>query len=101
MERFYTTAALWSKSAVTSATTQPTSPPLTTSPANGAVRSPGDGRLADGKIEAYVGPHTLGGADDLEQVIVDFIKGARKRLDIAVQELDSEAIVQIWLESWV
>src|SRR6185436_13837025 len=40
-------------------------------------------------------------ADDLEAVIVDFIAGARKRLDIAVQELDSEPIARaILAASW-
>jgi hypothetical protein len=29
--------------------------------------------FAEGKIEAYVGPPELGAADDLEQVIVEFI----------------------------
>ena len=47
--------------------------------------------FAEGKIEAYVGPPELGAADDLEQVIVDFIAGAKSRLDIAVQEIDSRA----------
>jgi phosphatidylserine/phosphatidylglycerophosphate/cardiolipin synthase-like enzyme len=57
--------------------------------------------FADGKIEAYFGPPELGAADDLEQVIVDFIGGARKRLDIAVQELDSEVIARaILAASW-
>jgi phosphatidylserine/phosphatidylglycerophosphate/cardiolipin synthase-like enzyme len=57
--------------------------------------------FADGKIEAYVGPPSLGAADDLEQVIVDFMAGARKRLDIAVQELDSEVIARAILSaSW-
>jgi phosphatidylserine/phosphatidylglycerophosphate/cardiolipin synthase-like enzyme len=57
--------------------------------------------FADGKIEAYFGPPGLGAADDLEQVIVDFIGGARKRLDIAVQELDSEVIARaILAASW-
>ena len=57
--------------------------------------------FADGKIEAYVGPQELGAADDLETVIVDFIGGARKRLDIAVQELDSEPIARaILAASW-
>jgi phosphatidylserine/phosphatidylglycerophosphate/cardiolipin synthase-like enzyme len=50
--------------------------------------------FADGKIEAYVGPRELGAADDLEQVIVDFIAGAESSLDIAAQELDSEPIAQ-------
>jgi phosphatidylserine/phosphatidylglycerophosphate/cardiolipin synthase-like enzyme len=57
--------------------------------------------FADGKIEAYVGPPELGAADDLEAVIVDFIGGARRRLDIAVQELDSEVIARaILAASW-
>lgn len=46
--------------------------------------------FADGKIEVYVGPPDLGGADDLEAVVVEFIAGARRKLDIAVQELDSD-----------
>jgi phosphatidylserine/phosphatidylglycerophosphate/cardiolipin synthase-like enzyme len=57
--------------------------------------------FADGKIEAYVGPPGLGAHDDLEAVIVEFIAGARRRLDIAVQELDSEAIARaILAASW-
>jgi phosphatidylserine/phosphatidylglycerophosphate/cardiolipin synthase-like enzyme len=55
--------------------------------------------FADGKIEAYVGPQELGAADDLEEVIVDFIAGARSSLDIAVQELDSEPIAQAILDA--
>jgi len=55
--------------------------------------------FADGKIEAYVGTQELGGADNLEQVIVDFIAGARRSLDIAVQELDSEPIAQAILDA--
>ncbi len=57
--------------------------------------------FAGGKIEAYVGPPGLGAADDLEAVIVEFIAGARSRPDIAVQELDSEAIARaILAASW-
>jgi phosphatidylserine/phosphatidylglycerophosphate/cardiolipin synthase-like enzyme len=57
--------------------------------------------FAGGKIEAYVGPPELGASDDLEAVIVDFIARARSRLDIAVQELDSDAIAQaILAASW-
>ena len=41
-----------------------------------------------GNIELYMGPREVGGPDDLRKVIVDFIDGATKRLDIAVQELD-------------
>jgi phosphatidylserine/phosphatidylglycerophosphate/cardiolipin synthase-like enzyme len=55
--------------------------------------------FADGKIEAYIGPRELKAADDLEAVIVDFIAGARKSLDIAVQELDSEPIAQAILDA--
>jgi len=58
--------------------------------------------FAGGKIEAYVGPDDLGGDDDLEAVIVDFIAGARKKLDIAVQELDSTPIAKaILAASWL
>jgi phosphatidylserine/phosphatidylglycerophosphate/cardiolipin synthase-like enzyme len=55
--------------------------------------------FAGGKIEAYVGPTELGAADALEQVIVDFIGGAERSLDIAVQELDNEAIAQAILDA--
>jgi phosphatidylserine/phosphatidylglycerophosphate/cardiolipin synthase-like enzyme len=55
--------------------------------------------FAAGKIEAFVGPQELGAADDLEQVIVDFIAGAKKSLDIAVQEIDSEPIAQAILDA--
>ena len=51
-----------------------------------------------GDVELYMGPREVGGPDDLRTAIVDFINGAKKRLDIAVQELDSldiaEAIVR-------
>jgi hypothetical protein len=57
--------------------------------------------FADGKIEAYVGPPRLGGADDLEAVIVECMAGARRKLDVAVQELDSDAIAKaILAASW-
>jgi phosphatidylserine/phosphatidylglycerophosphate/cardiolipin synthase-like enzyme len=55
--------------------------------------------FADGKIEAYVGPVELGASDNLEQVIVDFIAGAKKSLDIAIQEIDSRAIAQAVLDA--
>jgi phosphatidylserine/phosphatidylglycerophosphate/cardiolipin synthase-like enzyme len=55
--------------------------------------------FAGGKIQAYVGPSELGAADDLETVIVEFINGANKTLDIAVQELDSEPIAQAILDA--
>jgi hypothetical protein len=47
----------------------------------------------------YVGPKELKAEDDLEAVIVDFIAGAKKSLDIAVQELDSEPIAQAILDA--
>jgi phosphatidylserine/phosphatidylglycerophosphate/cardiolipin synthase-like enzyme len=42
-----------------------------------------------GNVELHCGPHDVGAPDDLEQVIIDFIDGAERRLDIAVQELES------------
>ncbi|MEM7110959.1 MAG: phospholipase D-like domain-containing protein [Chloroflexota bacterium] len=50
--------------------------------------------FADGFIEAYVGPQELGAADNLEQVIIDFINEAEKTLDVAVQEIDSMPIAE-------
>ncbi|MEE6259817.1 phospholipase D-like domain-containing protein [Plantactinospora sonchi] len=55
--------------------------------------------FAGKKIEAFVGPPELGAADNLEQVVVDFVDGARESLDIAVQELDSEPIAQAILDA--
>ncbi len=45
-----------------------------------------------GKITLHMGPHSLGGPDNLEDAITEFISQAQKSLDIAVQELDSEII---------
>jgi phosphatidylserine/phosphatidylglycerophosphate/cardiolipin synthase-like enzyme len=45
-----------------------------------------------GSVEFYAGPSVLGGPDDLETVIHDFIAGANKTLRIAVQEIDSRTI---------
>ncbi|MEE9283765.1 MAG: hypothetical protein V3U49_06810, partial [Nitrososphaerales archaeon] len=45
-----------------------------------------------GKITLHMGPHGLGGPDNLEDAITEFISQAQKSLDIAVQELDSEII---------
>jgi len=45
-----------------------------------------------GNVELYMGPSRLGAPDDLRKVIIDFIGGAEKRLEIAVQELDDPAI---------
>jgi len=50
--------------------------------------------FAQGEIEAYVGPSELGAEDDLEQVIVAFIEGAQRTLDVAVQEIDSVPIAE-------
>lgn len=50
--------------------------------------------LKIGNIELYMGPAQLGAPDDLEQVVVDFIDGAQRRLDIAVQELENRAIAE-------
>jgi phosphatidylserine/phosphatidylglycerophosphate/cardiolipin synthase-like enzyme len=47
-----------------------------------------------GKVEIYAGPDAVGAPDNLENVIVNFIKGAKKSLDIAVQELDNERIAK-------
>jgi hypothetical protein len=42
--------------------------------------------FAGGKIEAYFGPTELKAPDDLETVICEFIAGAKRSLDIAVQD---------------
>lgn len=55
--------------------------------------------FAGGKIEAFVGPTELGAADDLEQVIIQFIQGASETLDVAVQEIDSLPIAQALLDA--
>ena len=47
-----------------------------------------------GNVLVYMGPLEAGAPDDLEQVIVDFISGAKKRLEIAVQELESDTIAR-------
>ncbi len=47
-----------------------------------------------GKVKLYMGPQTVGGPDNLEQVITKFIGQAQKSLDIAVQELDFKKIAE-------
>ena len=47
-----------------------------------------------GKIRLHMGPHSIGGPDNLEDAITAFISKAEKSLDIAVQELDSEIIAR-------
>ena len=46
------------------------------------------------KIEIFMGPKKLGAPDDLEDVIVSFIDGAKRSLDVAVQELESLPITE-------
>ena len=55
--------------------------------------------FANGKIQAFVGPQELGAANNLEEVIIEFIAGAQKYLDIAVQELDSKPIALAILDA--
>jgi phosphatidylserine/phosphatidylglycerophosphate/cardiolipin synthase-like enzyme len=50
--------------------------------------------IKHGNIEIFMGPKQIGGPDDLEEVIVDFIDGAERKLDIAVQELQSMTITE-------
>lgn len=46
-------------------------------------------------IHFYLGPHNVAhGLDNLEDAIVDFIDGAQKRLDVAVQELENRRIAE-------
>ena len=45
-----------------------------------------------GNVELYMGPKEVGGKDDLCETIVKFIDGTKKKLDIAVQELDCQRI---------
>jgi len=45
-----------------------------------------------GNVEMYCGPKALGAPDNLEDILVKFIDGAEKRLEIAVQELENEQI---------
>lgn len=47
-----------------------------------------------GNVEFYSGPNLVGGPDDLELAITNFIDTATKRLDIAVQELESIPIAE-------
>lgn len=47
-----------------------------------------------GNIEVHMGPQQLGGPDNLQEVIINFIDGAQTSLFIAVQELDSRPIAE-------
>jgi phosphatidylserine/phosphatidylglycerophosphate/cardiolipin synthase-like enzyme len=55
--------------------------------------------FAGGKVEAYFGPTELNAPDDLETVICEFIAGAKRSLDIAVQEIDSMKIAEAILDA--
>lgn len=47
-----------------------------------------------GNVEFYAGPDKVGAPDNLENVIINFIDGAQKKLEIAVQELENRAIAE-------
>jgi phosphatidylserine/phosphatidylglycerophosphate/cardiolipin synthase-like enzyme len=47
-----------------------------------------------GGIELHMGPTVLGGPDDLDAVVREFISGAKRSLFIAVQELDSRPVAE-------
>lgn len=49
-------------------------------------------KAANDQIEIYMGPQELGAPDNLKDTIVNFIGGATKTLDIAVQEVDCRDI---------
>ena len=53
--------------------------------------------LTVGNISILMGPDALGAPDNLEQAIVRFIAKAEKRLDVAVQELESRPIADALL----
>ena len=52
-----------------------------------------------GNIELYMGPKQLNAPDDLNSVIVDFIKKTEKRLYVAIQEIDSQDIAEALIEA--
>jgi phosphatidylserine/phosphatidylglycerophosphate/cardiolipin synthase-like enzyme len=54
--------------------------------------------LTLGNITIHMGPKQTGGPDDLQKAIIDFIKGAKRKLDIAVQELDNKEIAKAIIE---
>ena len=45
-----------------------------------------------GSVEFYAGPKDVGAPDDLEETVVRFIDATKKRLEIAVQELENRPI---------
>jgi len=50
-----------------------------------------------GKIQLHMGPEAVGGPDNLRGAIIDFVNGAQKSLDIAVQEVDCKEIAEAGL----
>ena len=50
-----------------------------------------------GNISIFMGPDALGAPDDLERVVVSFIGKAERKLDVAVQELESRPIAEALL----
>ena len=46
----------------------------------------------NGRFQSFLGPPGANAPDDLEEVIIDFIKKSEHTLDIAVQELDNPKI---------
>jgi phosphatidylserine/phosphatidylglycerophosphate/cardiolipin synthase-like enzyme len=47
-----------------------------------------------GNVEFFAGPSDLGAPDNLETAVINFIDLAQKKLDIAVQELQSQVIAE-------
>ncbi len=50
--------------------------------------------LRIGNMTFHMGPSAIGGPDDLEAAILEFIAAARSSLDVAVQELESRPIAE-------
>jgi len=55
--------------------------------------------IREGNVTYYFGPKELGAADDLRSAIVEFIAEAKEELQIAVQELEDEAIARAIIEA--
>ena len=55
--------------------------------------------IIEGNVELHMGPSKVGGPDNLEKAITNFIDDAQKTLEIAVQELDSESIADAILRA--
>ncbi|MCK5617699.1 hypothetical protein KAR91_88360 [Candidatus Pacearchaeota archaeon] len=47
-----------------------------------------------GNIEFFTGPNEVGATDKLETTVINFIDQAQKKLDIAVQELQTQAVAE-------